>query len=65
MKDELADRMMSVDKTSTGLVLSGYETSLAVPEEECYGGNMELYKHLLLTGDCKGSPATFDLGYTV
>ena len=25
---------------------------------------MELYKHLLLTGDCKGSPATFDLGYS-
>ena len=33
-------------------------------EGKYYGGNMEHYKHLLLTGDCNGSPANFGLGYT-
>ena len=36
------------------------KNSLAVSEGEYCGGNKELVKHPLLTGDCQGSPAPLD-----
>ena len=35
-----------------------------MPGGEYCGGNKELDKHPLLAGDCQGSPATLDSGYT-